>query len=55
MTELREKYSIFFPRSLPLTSTHDGPCSSSSLFGPAGLQSSRSGSAQTPAPLRWVK
>ena len=28
------------------TSTYDGPCSSSSLFGPAGAQRSRSGSAQ---------
>ena len=52
--ELREKYSCFLPRSLPVTSTHEGPCSSSSLFGPAGLQSSRSGSAHAPAPLRWV-
>ena len=32
--------------ALPLHSTHDGPCSSSALFGPAGAQRSRSGSAQ---------
>ena len=29
--------------------------SSSSLFGPAGAQSRRSGSAQAPDPVRWVK
>ena len=53
VTELREKYRSFRPRSLP-AATHEGPCSSSSLFGPAGAQSSRSGSLQAPAPVRWV-
>ena len=41
--------------ALPVVSIHDGPCSSSALFGPAGAHRSRSGSAHEPLPCRFVK